>query len=316
MGFGEQVNRMNLQEFRPGIRSRAELGDRVVMACMEIGPGREDAGHQHPFEQCGIVKPRRFCLIIVLMSIVLLSNPAIAQRDSDNPISTVTDSKKVSLPAAPQMLHSFLRELGRVNEFEVKIFEGVQDREVVGDIGKAPLNELYGYLKRLSLNNMAMVFDTDQKNFTLYVLPEGKSISAVKEESAGPEAVSLKVFKQEISSPTQSLELKVNETVKIEVTIKNIGDEPWPIKSSDDKGTNRVNLGLQWLDGNGRKIHEDRGPLPSAIMPASSITLDVNVRALPKPGDYTLYVSMVQEHVAWFYQKGAAPLIVEVKIEG
>jgi quercetin dioxygenase-like cupin family protein len=55
MGFQKSVNQMNLQEFRPGIRSMAEFGDKLVMACMEIGPEKEDAGHQHPFEQCGIV---------------------------------------------------------------------------------------------------------------------------------------------------------------------------------------------------------------------------------------------------------------------
>ncbi len=55
MGFWENVNKLILQEFRPGIRSKAELGERLVMACMEIGPGKEDPGHQHPFEQCGIV---------------------------------------------------------------------------------------------------------------------------------------------------------------------------------------------------------------------------------------------------------------------
>jgi quercetin dioxygenase-like cupin family protein len=55
MGFQKSVNHMNLNEFRPGIRSTAEFGDKLVMAIMEIGPEKEDAGHQHPFEQCGIV---------------------------------------------------------------------------------------------------------------------------------------------------------------------------------------------------------------------------------------------------------------------
>jgi quercetin dioxygenase-like cupin family protein len=27
----------------------------MVMALMEIGPGKEDTGHRHPFEQCGVV---------------------------------------------------------------------------------------------------------------------------------------------------------------------------------------------------------------------------------------------------------------------
>jgi quercetin dioxygenase-like cupin family protein len=55
MGFQKSVNHMTLQEFRPGISSTAEFGDKLVMACMEIGPEKEDTGHQHPFEQCGIV---------------------------------------------------------------------------------------------------------------------------------------------------------------------------------------------------------------------------------------------------------------------
>ena len=54
MGFQKSVTQMDLQEFRPGIRSKAEFGDQLVMACMEIDPEKEDTGHQHRFEQCGV----------------------------------------------------------------------------------------------------------------------------------------------------------------------------------------------------------------------------------------------------------------------
>ncbi len=64
MGFWNNVSRLNLQDFRPGIRSVAEFGDRLVMACMEIGPGKEDAGHRHPFEQCGVVVEGRVEMFI------------------------------------------------------------------------------------------------------------------------------------------------------------------------------------------------------------------------------------------------------------
>jgi quercetin dioxygenase-like cupin family protein len=64
MGFQKSVNQLNLLDFRPGIRSMAEFGDKLVMACMEIGPGKEDAGHQHPFEQCGIVVDGRIEMFI------------------------------------------------------------------------------------------------------------------------------------------------------------------------------------------------------------------------------------------------------------
>ena len=46
---------LELEAFRPGISSKAEIGENLVMACMEIGPDKEDSGHEHPFEQCGIV---------------------------------------------------------------------------------------------------------------------------------------------------------------------------------------------------------------------------------------------------------------------
>jgi len=64
MGFWNDASKIDLQEFRPGIKSVAELGDRLIMACLEIGPGREDAGHRHPFEQCGIVIEGRIEMFI------------------------------------------------------------------------------------------------------------------------------------------------------------------------------------------------------------------------------------------------------------
>jgi quercetin dioxygenase-like cupin family protein len=49
------LNILKLEEFRPGIMSRAEIGNNLVMVCMQIAQGKEDTGHEHPFDQCGIV---------------------------------------------------------------------------------------------------------------------------------------------------------------------------------------------------------------------------------------------------------------------
>ena len=46
---------LQLEEFRPGIMSKAEIGENLIMVCMEIDPKKEDPGHKHPFDQCGIV---------------------------------------------------------------------------------------------------------------------------------------------------------------------------------------------------------------------------------------------------------------------
>lgn len=55
---------LKLEQFRPGIMSKAEIGSNLVMVCMEIGPGMEDKGHEHPFDQCGIVLDGRIEMFI------------------------------------------------------------------------------------------------------------------------------------------------------------------------------------------------------------------------------------------------------------
>lgn len=44
-----------LEEFRPGIMSKAAIGNNLIMVCMQIDQGKEDTGHEHPFDQCGMV---------------------------------------------------------------------------------------------------------------------------------------------------------------------------------------------------------------------------------------------------------------------
>lgn len=46
---------LKLEEFRPGILSKAEIGNNLIMVCMQIDKEKEDSGHEHPFDQCGIV---------------------------------------------------------------------------------------------------------------------------------------------------------------------------------------------------------------------------------------------------------------------
>ena len=46
---------LELEAFKPGIMSKAEIGQNLIMVCMEIEAGKEDAGHKHPFDQCGII---------------------------------------------------------------------------------------------------------------------------------------------------------------------------------------------------------------------------------------------------------------------
>ncbi len=49
------ITGLQLEAFRPGIKSKAEFGNDLIMVCMEIGPEMKDSGHEHPFDQCGLI---------------------------------------------------------------------------------------------------------------------------------------------------------------------------------------------------------------------------------------------------------------------
>jgi len=49
------LNTLPLEEFRPGILSKAEIGTNLIVVCMEIEAKKEDTGHKHTFDQCGVV---------------------------------------------------------------------------------------------------------------------------------------------------------------------------------------------------------------------------------------------------------------------
>ncbi len=63
MGFFDP-NELELADFRPGVKSWAHLGDQLTLAVMSLEPGLSDPGHEHPFEQAGLVLAGRFELTI------------------------------------------------------------------------------------------------------------------------------------------------------------------------------------------------------------------------------------------------------------
>lgn len=49
------LKKLNLDEFRPGIRSKIEAGENLTMAVMQIAAHKEGPPHDHAFDQCGVV---------------------------------------------------------------------------------------------------------------------------------------------------------------------------------------------------------------------------------------------------------------------
>lgn len=119
-------------------------------------------------------------------------------------------------------------------------------------------------------------------------------------------------FSQEITSSIDRLDVWAGEPYILTIKSKNTGDQPWCAGMHAP-----VNASYRWLDetGNVLEIEGNRAPLTrSLIRPGESDILKLSVVAPSIPGTYTLWVSMVQEGVAWFYNKGARPLALKVNV--
>jgi quercetin dioxygenase-like cupin family protein len=57
-------SQMPLQDFRPGIKSFAQVGEQLILAVMTVESWRRDEGHAHPFDQCGVVLEGAFSMTI------------------------------------------------------------------------------------------------------------------------------------------------------------------------------------------------------------------------------------------------------------
>lgn len=96
------------------------------------------------------------------------------------------------------------------------------------------------------------------------------------------------------------------------VTLKNQSDEPW-IRYSEFP----VNVSYHWLRPNGEYAVYDgeRTPLPrSEIKPGQTVSCVANIKTPDEPGKYQLIITLVQEQVAWFEDKGLKPLCYIIDI--
>lgn len=120
-------------------------------------------------------------------------------------------------------------------------------------------------------------------------------------------------FSQEITSPIHEFQVAGGGTYPLDVTVKNISAEPW--FSGGQPAT--VDVSYRWLDdkGNTLPIEGNRAQFDRPeIRPGESDSLKLQVVAPATPGSYSLWVSMVQEGVDWFYMRGAKPLVVQVTV--
>lgn len=126
-----------------------------------------------------------------------------------------------------------------------------------------------------------------------------------------------------LEKKTPDLTMTAGQTAQVEVWVRNVGDDPWPVHTDLGQEKGSVNLGILWFakGQTEKRLAEDRAKLPYAMFHEDEAQIDVNLAPVGydgkrfPPGHYEVWIGLVQEHVAWFYQKGdnVLKLLVEVK---
>jgi hypothetical protein len=135
--------------------------------------------------------------------------------------------------------------------------------------------------------------------------------SAVSEIHEGDRLAS---FSQEITSPIQQFTVKAGTPYMLAINVKNTGTQSW----FGGAHAMSVDAGYRWHDSKGAvlPLEGNRALLNRPVVqPGGSDQLKLQVVAPPVPGSYTLWISMVQEGVAWFFDEGTKPLILPVVVE-
>jgi hypothetical protein len=130
----------------------------------------------------------------------------------------------------------------------------------------------------------------------------------------GVDRGALKEFSHELRSTAASTTVRVNQTIRIPVWVKNTSRVAWPAYGVGE--INPVHLAYHWLDQDGRVYQQygERTGLPRVLGPEEEISVRMVVYTPGKPGRYTLRLTLVQENVAWFEDRGVQPLDIPVLV--
>lgn len=124
-------------------------------------------------------------------------------------------------------------------------------------------------------------------------------------------------FKAQVTVVSPPAKLGRGERADVTVRVRNTSNAEWPVRGRAGDGIFQVNLGDRWLAADGKTDvrADERVFLPRAVKPGEEVEITLVVVAPGAPGDYTVEVDMVQEGVAWFFQKGSQPARFKIKVE-
>ncbi|MPZ76362.1 MAG: hypothetical protein GEU77_07540 [Deltaproteobacteria bacterium] len=122
-------------------------------------------------------------------------------------------------------------------------------------------------------------------------------------------------FQVNFETPDIPTEMIAGTQVTVDVSLRNTSTSTWPSKP-DSSNRNAVHLSYHWATEKGDRVIYDgvRTVLPQDVRSGDSVALKTTVRAPERIGRYILEMTLVQEGVAWFPDKGGEKISVPVRV--
>ena len=123
------------------------------------------------------------------------------------------------------------------------------------------------------------------------------------------------MFAAQITAPSSQLSVVCGSPLRLDVRMKNTSAREWPAHEAS-RTKYPFRLGNHWLtpDGAMQQINDTRTELTHDLERGEEVTLSIMVTAPVEPGHYLLELDMVQEHVAWFKDKGSPTCRIPVHV--
>lgn len=123
-------------------------------------------------------------------------------------------------------------------------------------------------------------------------------------------------YRAEITALNAPPGMHAGEKMVLRFRVKNLGYSSWPAVGNKE-GRYQVNIGNRWIKTAGNEVNslDGRTGMPADLQPGSEVELPLTVKAPAEPGDYLLEIDMIHEGVTWFYERGATPLRLKVRVE-
>lgn len=170
--------------------------------------------------------------------------------------------------------------------------------------------------KALSSYKYSKYYPNKEMFENLYIVGRDDYFDNVKSYTFMEKALPEDGYKAKIIFEQKLIATEKNKIFKLKILLKNDSSEIWRCLSSDNKGRYAIRLSYRWLSSNSSPIgnFDNRMSLPHDISPRKSASFNYTIQAPAVPGTYYLEFDLVQEHIAWFRDKGSSTAMIKVQI--